>query len=209
MKKLMISLLILLSLSFFTVHAQNDSLANSIGIAPEVLKKLNSEQILDLVKEQERLKMEQQMAKDKLDQENETAMALKFGVNGQDFVKDLMPSEFTMIFSSVIFFAFLVMLVALPFYFNQRKSKARFELLTKLVDKDKEIPSELLMPEKKQRSDLHKSLILICIGVGVGLFLFLLKPEVKYWTIGLIPAIIGLGYFFSHMLDKKKESVQQ
>jgi hypothetical protein len=209
MKNLMISLFILLSLSFSSVHAQNDSLANSIGISPEILKKLNSEQILDLVKEQERLKMEQQMAKDKLEQENSTAMALKFGVNGQEFVKDLMPSELTMIISSISLFAFLIMLVAVPFYFNQRKSNARFDLLTKLIDKDKDIPAELLMPDRKQRSDLHKSLILICIGVGVGLFLFLLKPEVKYWTIGLIPAIIGLGYFFSHKLDKKKESVQQ
>lgn len=194
MKKLIFPLLILLSFSMLSVHAQSDSIAKSLGIAPEIIEKLDGDQLLELVKEKERLK-----------QEHETAMAEKFGVNGQEIINDIMPSEFTIVLSTIIFFAFLIMLVVVPFYFNQRKSKMRFNLFSKLIDNNKDIPQELLLSDKKPRTDLHKSIILICIGISVGLFLYILKLEKSYWTIGLIPTIIGIGYFLSYKFDKKNE----
>ena len=198
MKKLMLFLFILLSFSILSTHAQNDSTPKTLELSEEVLDKLSSEQILELAKEKERLKFE-----------HETAMAEKFGVNGQEIMNDMIPSEFTMVTTIVIFFTFLIMLVAIPFYFNQRKSKSRINLLGKFVDKDKDIPKELIISEKKARSDLHRSIILISLGISVGLFLYLLKLEQSYWTIGLIPTIIGLGYFLSFKFDKSNKSVQE
>jgi hypothetical protein len=52
---------------------------------------------------------------------------------------------------------------------------------------------------------MHRSIILISIGVSIGLFLYLLKLENSYWTIGLIPAIIGIGYLISFILEKKNK----
>jgi hypothetical protein len=198
MKKLMMFLLILLSFSILSTHAQNDSTAKSLELSKEVIDKLSSEQILELAKEKERLKFE-----------HEAAMAEKFGVNGQELMNDMIPSEFTMVISILIFFCFLIMLVAIPFYFNQRKSRSRINLLGKFIDKDKDIPKELMLSEKKARSDLHRAIILISLGISVGLFLYLLKLEESYWTIGLIPTIIGIGYFLSFKFDKSNKSVQE
>jgi hypothetical protein len=198
MKKLMLLLFILLSYPVLSSHAQNDTIPKSLELSEEVLDKLSSEQILELAKEKERLKFE-----------HDAAMAEKFGVNGQELINDMIPSEFTMVLTVVIFFAFLIMLVTIPFYFNQRKSRSRLNLLGKFIDKDKDIPKELMLSEKKARSDLHRAIILISLGVSVGLFLYLLKLEQSYWTIGLIPTIIGLGYFLSFKFDKSNKSIQE
>ncbi len=198
MKKIMLSLFILLSVSILSTQAQNDSIAKSLELTPEVIEKLSSDQILELAKEKEKLKFE-----------HEKAMAEKFAVNPQEIINDFMPSEFTMIFSSVIFFAFLIMLVVIPFYFNQRKSKSKLDLLGKFIDKDKDIPKELMFSEKKTRSDLRRAIILISLGLSVGLFLYLLKLEESYWTIALIPTIIGIGYFLSFKFVKNNKSIQE
>jgi Domain of unknown function (DUF6249) len=198
MKKLIFSLLILLSFSSIPSQAQSDSVAKSFDIAPGIMEKLDGDQLLELVKEKERLK-----------QEHETAMAEKFGVSGPELLNEIMPSEFIVVLAFIIFFSFLIMLVIIPFYFNQRKAKLRSDLFAKLIDSNKDIPKELLLPDKKPRTDLHKSIILICIGISVGLFLFLLKLENNYWTIGLIPTIIGVGYFLSYKFGNKNEAIEQ
>ena len=192
MKKLIFYLLIVLSFSSISSWAQSDTAAKSFDISPNIIEKLDADQLLELAKEQERLK-----------QEYETAMAEKFGVNGQDLINDMIPSEFTMVFFAILFLSFLIAILVIPFYFNQRKEKMRFNLFNKLIDNNKDLPTELLTPDKKGRSDLHKSIVLICIGVSIGLFLYLMKLEKNYWTIGIIPTVIGLGYFLSSMLDKK------
>lgn len=198
MKKLILSLFILLSVSILPTQAQNDSIAKLFELTPEVYQKLSSDQILELAKEKERLKFE-----------HEKAMAEKYAVNPKEIMDGIMPSEFTMIFASVIFFSFLILLVVIPFYFNQRKSNSRFNLLGKFIDKDKDIPKELMVAEKQTRSDLHKAIILISLGLSVGLFLYLLKLEESYWTIGLIPTIIGIGYFLSFKFAKTNKSEQE
>ena len=194
MKKIMLSLFILLSVSILSIQAQNDSIAKSLELTPEVIEKLSSDQILELAKEKEKLKFE-----------HEKAMAEKFGVNPKDF----MPSGFKIVFFPLFFFSFLIMLVVIPFYFNQKKSKARLNLLGKFIDKDKDIPKELMLPEKRTRSDLRRAIILISLGLSVGLFLYLLKLEENYWTISLIPTIIGIGYFLSFKFVKNNKSIQE
>jgi len=198
MKKLMLSLFMLLSVSILSIQAQNDSIAKSLELPPAAIEKLSSDQILELAKEKEKLKFE-----------HERALAEKGMELPQKLIKEMMPSEFVMVISSIFFLAFLLMLVIIPFYFNQRNSKTKFNLLSKIIDKDKDIPKELLSLEKKPRSDLHKAIILISLGLSVGLFLFVLNLEKSYWTIGLIPTIIGIGYFISFKFDKTNRSIQE
>jgi len=194
MKKLIMSLFILLSISILSTKAQNDSIVKSLNLTPEVVEKLSSDQLLELAKEKEKLKYE-------YDKE--------LAIKGMEYPKQFMPPVFVMVIFAIFFLAFLITLVIIPFYFNNRKSKSRINLLGKFIDKDKDIPKELLFSEEKTKSDLHKAIILISVGLSVGLFLYLLKLEEKYWTIGLIPTIIGLGYFLSFKFDKSNKSVQE
>jgi len=198
MKKLILSLFILLSISFLSTQAQNDSIVKSLELTPEVIEKLSSDQILELAKEKEKLKYE-----------NDRALAEKGMELPQKIFKEIMPSDFVMLISSLFFLAFLLMLVIIPFYFNQRKSKSRLNLLGKFIDKDKDIPKELMFSEKEPRSDLRRAIILISLGLSVGLFLYLLNLEKSFWTIGLIPIIIGIGYFLSFKFVKNNKSIQE
>ncbi|OFX86561.1 MAG: hypothetical protein A2W99_15600 [Bacteroidetes bacterium GWF2_33_16] len=200
MKKSTLLLCILLSISILPIYAQNDSTIKSLELTPQILEKLSSDQILDLIKEKERLKYE-----------HEKAMAEKFAVNPQvlldnllvgtaDAANKIMPSESLIFFFLVIFFIFLLMLVFIPFYFNQRKSNRRLEMLNKYLDKD--ISKELMQLELETRSDLHKGIILISLGLSISLALYLINPEKSFWTIGIIPTIIGIGYFITFIVDK-------
>ena len=99
MKKLILSLFVLLSVSILSIQAQNDSIARAIELSPEIIEQLSSDQLLELAKEKQRLK-----------QEHETAMAEKFGVNAQDLVKDMMPSEFTIVLYKQFTWDFLILI---------------------------------------------------------------------------------------------------
>jgi len=67
----------------------------------------------------------------------------------------------------------------------------------------------LLSPTLKRttRSDFHKGIILIALGLGIGIVILALKIKNNYWTIGLIPIFIGIGYLISHKFDKQGDKI--
>jgi hypothetical protein len=52
------------------------------------------------------------------------------------------------------------------------------------------------------RTDFHKGVILIALGISVVIVLFSLKIANNYWTVGLIPMLIGIAYLVSFKFDK-------
>jgi len=98
---------------------------------------------------------------------------------------------------------FFLILISIPFYFNHKKIKERQVIITNLIEKGHEIPKELLTPSSGQgRSDLHKGLILNALGLSVIIVLLSLNIPDNYWTIGLIPMLIGVAYLISFKFDK-------
>jgi hypothetical protein len=109
-------------------------------------------------------------------------------------ITDLMP---------VVVFIFVLVVVFIPFYFNFKKIKGRQSIISQCIEKGKEIPDDLLSPQKKNiRSDFHKGIISIALGLGISLVLIVLKIENNFWTIGLIPIFIGIAYLISQKYDK-------
>ena len=111
-------------------------------------------------------------------------------------------SEFTATIWSILIGIFILSLFAIPYYFNLKKAKARQQIISKLIEKDRDIPKELLSkPQKTRRSDLHKGIVLIAFGLSLCIVIFILRIHSNFWTIGLIPIFIGLGYVISFKLD--------
>jgi hypothetical protein len=111
-------------------------------------------------------------------------------------------SEFTATVWSILIGLFILSLFVIPYYFNLKKANARQQIIAKLIEKDRDIPKELLVkPQKAKRSDLHKGIVLIAFGFSLCIVIFILRIHSNFWTIGLIPMFIGIGYVISFKLD--------
>ena len=102
--------------------------------------------------------------------------------------------------------SFFLILISIPFYFNYRRAKIRQQIIHDMIDKGHDIPKELLTrPSVPGRSDLHKGIILIGFGISCIIVLFSFSITNNYWTIGLIPLILGIAYLISFKFDKTKK----
>lgn len=187
MKKIHYYVIVLLTIAFLPIKSSGqDNVADTTRMesesVDEITEQLDDENVIEVVR-----------FIDQLLQDRETA------------VKQADPSRFTTDIIPVIVFLVVITLFFIPFYFNYKKIKGRQLLIRDYLEKGKEIPDILLSPSANRiaRSDFHKGIILVTLGLGISLVLLVLKIENNYWSLGLIPVIIGIGYFFSHIFDKK------
>jgi hypothetical protein len=100
--------------------------------------------------------------------------------------------------------SFFLILISIPFYFNHKKIRERQLIISSLIEKGKEIPKELMVHSTVPgRSDFHKGVILTAMGIAVVIVLLSLKIANNYWTVGLIPLLIGVAYLISFKFDKR------
>ena len=171
-----------------SIKFQGDSVKTDLNLSSEVVKKLDNKDIVEIIKYREKLAQEKEMAKAKMNLPNLT-------------------SEFTATIWSILIVIFFLSLFAIPYYFNIKKAKARQQIIAKLIEKDRDIPKELLAkPQKIRRSDLHKGIILITFGLSISVVIFVLRIQSNFWTIGLIPVFIGIGYLISFKLGQPFKS---
>jgi hypothetical protein len=171
-----------------SIKYQHDSVKTDLNLSSEVVKKLNNKDIVEIIKYREKLAQEKEMARSKMNLPNLT-------------------SESTATIWSILIVIFILSLFAIPYYFNLKKVKARQQIITKLIEKDRDIPKELLAkPQKTRRSDLHKGIVLIAFGLSISVVIFFLRIQGNFWTIGLIPVFIGIGYLISFKLSQSYNS---
>lgn len=185
MKKLIIIGFVL----FFGVLGKAQSNQDSLvinQITKEVVEKLSNDELIQLIKEMEAMKYNSSIAFG----ENQANFLGQQFVN-PDFVKSVIIS---LIISMLLF---IILLISLPFYFNLKKTKSFHKMINGFTEKGQEIPKELILSVSQTKSDLHKSIILISTGIAVLLALIVLSNHGRIWAIGIIPIIIGIGYFIA------------
>lgn len=103
-----------------------------------------------------------------------------------------------------------VLIVALIMYFGFSKSRAQHRTIRMLAEKGQPIPAGLLAPPTpavRQRSDMRRGVVLTMVGIGVMVFFGAVNNwEGGTWSIGLIPLLIGVGYFLVWMLEGGKKN---
>jgi hypothetical protein len=171
-----------------SIKLRLDSVTTDLNLSSEVVKKLDSKDIVEIIKYKEKLAQEKELA------------------NAQ-MKLPAMTDDFTATIWVILIILLVISPFAIPYYFNLKKSKGQQQIILNLIEKDKEIPNELLVaPKKSRRSDLHKGIILIAFGLSLGIVVFILKIHNNFWTIGLIPVFIGIGYLVSFKLDHSNYS---
>jgi hypothetical protein len=188
MKKMSFYLFVIFITFFITIdsHGQselNDSIKTDLKLTEDVVKKLDSKDIVEVIKYQQKL-------------QNEKEMAFKVAVDPSKLIGKFIPVM------PIIGFTFILLALSIPLFFNYKKAKGRQLIINNLIEKGQEIPRELILPAKRNvRTDLHKGILLISLGLSVCIVLFVLKLPNNYWTFGLIPLFIGIGYLISFKLD--------
>lgn len=98
-------------------------------------------------------------------------------------------------------FLFALLIIIIFQIFRYKKKKDMNALYVKYLESGKEIPAELLNPQRRS-SDLKKGIVLITVGIGICIFLFAEEGE-SAWTMGLIPLLLGVGFLIVHKLNSK------
>src|SRR5437899_10227869 len=88
-------------------------------------------------------------------------------------------------------------------------SRTRQRTIRMMVEKGQPVPAELLAPTKRavrQRSDVRRGVIWTMIGLGAMIFFGAVNDwEGGTWSLGLIPFLIGLGYFIVWKLEGEQD----
>ncbi len=183
MKKLIILAIIL----FFGIQSyaqiQNDSLVSN-QLTKEVVDKLSSDELILLIKDLEAMRYSNGV---EFESDETRFIAQQFA--NPAFVKGIIISLI------ICMMLFIVLLISLPFYFNLKKTQSFHKMINGFTDKGQEIPQELLLSESRTKSDLHKSIVLISSGIAILLALLMLINHSRIWAVGIIPIVIGIGYY--------------
>lgn len=105
-------------------------------------------------------------------------------------------------------FALTAVLVGMDQLAKHRARELRHQTIRLLVEKGQPLPQELLVeprkPAPRPGNDLGNGLKLLGVGIGLSLFLFFMQQ--RAWAVGLIPAMLGVGYVASHFLAARQPS---
>lgn len=103
-----------------------------------------------------------------------------------------------------------VLIVAVIMYFSMSRTRAMHRTVRMMVEKGQEVPAALLNPPPavRQRSDMRRGIVLVMVGLGLMLFLGAVNDwSGGAWALGIIPFLIGAGYFLVWKLEGKKDNV--
>jgi hypothetical protein len=164
------------------IYPAPDAVPELADLPPEVLEKLDPEQIADILAAREETKVVEAV----------------FEGGPTDLVAILVPLGF-----------FLVILLCLTatLLFRYRKHGQLQETLRLMIDKGAEIPPELIAPPDPPYRDLRRGVILVGVGLAVAIFFGLEEGFTGgEWALGLIPGFIGAGYLLIWRISRRTES---
>lgn len=113
--------------------------------------------------------------------------------------------ELVAIMVPVAFFATILGSITLVLMFRTRSERIRHETVRLALDKGQDVPTELLLPHGKRRSDLRRGLVLASGGVGLGIMLAVMGSSgSRSWAVGLFPFMVGLGYLAAWWIERSQ-----
>ena len=114
-------------------------------------------------------------------------------------------------FGTVIPFAAICVIIWLVFYYNLKKSKEKYRLIEKAIEKGVDIPESVFNEgktkgknESKPIAQIRKAIVLISVGIaGIIFFIICGSPEMA----GLVSmvALIGIGNLTVGILEYRKQ----
>jgi hypothetical protein len=102
----------------------------------------------------------------------------------------------------VVSFGLPVVLVVAILYYKHRRLRLIHETISRLAEKGLPVPPELLDPPQHGDPGLRGGLVLL--GMGIALAFFFLEVGGP-WSIGLIPALMGVALLVARAIERRKE----
>jgi Domain of unknown function (DUF6249) len=116
------------------------------------------------------------------------------------------------IISVLAVFGFPVAIVAVIMFSTWAKTRSLHRTVRMMVEKGQPVPPELLSSPAaapvtvRPWYDLRRGIVLVSVGVGVVMFFGISAGwDNGVWALGLIPALIGLGYLLAWRLAYRDE----
>jgi hypothetical protein len=104
-----------------------------------------------------------------------------------------------------MFFLTVIAIVIAVIMGRHRRDRVLHETLRAMIEKGVEIPDTLLMNGKKPGSDRRRAIILGAAGVGLTICILAMNGVADgSWAIGLVPVLIGAGYFVAWYLEERR-----
>jgi hypothetical protein len=98
-------------------------------------------------------------------------------------------------------FGLPVALVLVILHYKHRKLRLTHETIARLAEKGLPVPPELLDPPRRGDAGLRGGLLLVMMGIGLSIFFL---DEGGPWSIGLIPALMGVGLLAAWKIEQRK-----
>lgn len=152
-------------------------------------EKLSADQLLELKKEENQLRMEEI----------------------QSASKDANPLNAPAIVMIVLIpFIFTVIILLVIGNIKGKESSRRYDLYKKSLEMGQPIPEHFFEePAKKDTvSNLKKGILWLSVGLSIVISTVVMN-EVDAAFLGIIPAFVGLGYLLVHLLDKPKNNASE
>ena len=121
--------------------------------------------------------------------------------NAQDLISRVIGPDG---FGFVVFLTLVLIVIFVPLYFAGKREQRRNALYLQFLERDKEIPAELLPRSASRRSSRQRDIVrgvwLACIAVGLGLVLYVFTSEWRVAVWALIPLFLSAASFINAWL---------
>jgi hypothetical protein len=105
-------------------------------------------------------------------------------------------------------FGMPILITAIVLWHIMRKTRLNHDTVLKLADKGVPIPPGLIPQEQPRQpsSDFRTGAVLLGAGAGLSLLLWEIHAPI---SVGAIPALMGLGYIVTWMIEKQERRQEQ
>jgi Domain of unknown function (DUF6249) len=103
-------------------------------------------------------------------------------------------------------FAMVAVIVWLGVAARERQRRITHETIRLMVEKGQPVPPELFLDPKiaKPRNDMRRGIMLVAVGLGFAVFC--LASHYSFWSLGVIPLLMGIGYIVVWKIEAEKKN---
>lgn len=153
--------------------------------------KLNSDQLLELKKQEMVVELE------RIDAESREDMPL---------------GSFAIVLIVILPFLFVIAIIYLNVRQKNIESKRKYDLYMKSLEMGQTIPEHFFDEPKNvsKPSNLKRGIILLMIGISFGLYAFIKRDtDLIILLAAIIPTFVGIGYLLVHKLEKPAKKITE
>ena len=153
-----------------------------------MFSRLSAEQILELKKGEQEVKMRE------------------IDANSRE---DMPFSGYQLFLIILLPFLFVAVIVYITSKAKKEEAKRRYDLYTKSLEMGQAIPEHFFdAPKANPSSNLKRGILWLVVGLALLIY-FIIVDKSNALIVGIVPTFVGIGYLLVHILDKPKKELTE